>query len=152
MRSALVDKCHPVQRASAEGQMFFLPSLLTDDLTSHFLGAHCDVFGDNHPSTSDIDSIIALSVRSLEHADHATGALCPSWSGTCWLPPRHQGLSQALNHPLRKAPGPNSWTPKIRQRATLLHLKSRNPFSPRQKCCRTCRHSTISRTCRASAA
>ncbi len=28
--------------------------------------------GDNHPSTSDIDSIIALSVRSLEHADHAT--------------------------------------------------------------------------------
>ncbi|KAK0239818.1 clathrin-coated vesicle protein [Armillaria nabsnona] len=60
MRSALVDKCHPVQRASAEVLIVMYS-------------------GDNHPSTSDIDTIIALSVRSLEHADHATGALCPTW-------------------------------------------------------------------------
>ncbi|KAK0203615.1 clathrin-coated vesicle protein [Desarmillaria ectypa] len=53
MRSALTDKCHPVQRASAEVLIVMYS-------------------GDNHPSTSDIDSIITLSVRSLEHADHVT--------------------------------------------------------------------------------
>ncbi|KAK0495924.1 clathrin-coated vesicle protein [Armillaria luteobubalina] len=53
MRSALVDRCHPVQRASAEVLIVMYS-------------------GDDHPSTSDIDTIIALSVRSLEHADHAT--------------------------------------------------------------------------------
>lgn len=93
MRSALVDKCYPVQRASAEVLIVMYS-------------------GDNHPSIGDIDTIIALSVRNLEHADHAT---------------RHS-LSQLVGHLLASTQTPrvvpSSEPPVKKSGAELLDVDS----------------------------